>query len=157
MYVIIHVSLLSSKGIIMTYNDDETLKQSPFSSSSTESPDISLRNADDHGPTNSEIMAEIKKNRQIMYILMTLMIITLITFIVLSIYLYKIVGEYKDEVIEAFNTMKKIDSMVEQIEADYNNYSSQIDEFFDVVSELKSYLDNFKGVIGSLPSIQLPF
>ena len=141
----------------MTYNDKEPLRRTQFSGSSVERPDNRFTDTDDHEPTNREIMTEIQKNRQIMYIVMALTLVTLISFIVLSIFLYHIVGEYKDEVISAFDTMKKIDSMVEQLEADYNNYSSRIDEFFDVVSDLRTYLDNFKNVVSSLPSIQLPF
>ena len=33
----------------------------------------------------------------------------------------------------------------------------QIDDFFDVVSELKGYVETFKSLLGSLPKIQLPF
>jgi len=141
----------------MAYQDEDKLNQTGNSEDSYSFPNGFPAGVTEHEPTNAEIMLEIKKNRQIMMVLLVITVITLITFIVLSLYLYNIVGQYKDEVTEAFNTMKKIDNMVEQLEADYNNYSTKIDDFFDVVTELQNYLDNFKSVIGSLPSIQLPF
>ncbi len=141
----------------MAYNDEDNIRQPADSNASYDFPNGYPAGMKYPEPTNAEIMQEIQKNRKLMILLLFVTIITLITFIVVSVYLYNIVSEYKDEVTEAFNTMKKIDNMVEQLEADYTNYSSKIDEFFDVVNELQTYLDNFKNVVGSLPSIQLPF
>ena len=53
--------------------------------------------------------------------------------------------------------MEKIDDMVGRLQRTYQAYSGQIDDFFDVVSELKGYVETFKSLLGSLPKIQLPF
>ncbi|MBP3239702.1 MAG: hypothetical protein J6M92_04050 [Oribacterium sp.] len=111
----------------------------------------------EHEPTNSELMAEIRKNRQLINYTLFFSIITLLVFIGASYYLYNIVISYKAEIDEAFETMQKIDSMVEQLEADYGGYSRKIDDFFETVNELKANLDNVNRILGSLSNVRLPF
>ena len=110
-----------------------------------------------HEPTNSELLAEIQKNRQLIGYTLFFSIITLLIFLGVSYYLYNIVISYKAEIDEAFETMKKIDAMVEQLEADYGGYSRKIDDFFKTVDELKANLDNLNRVLGSLSNLRLPF
>ena len=65
--------------------------------------------------------------------------------------------KFVKELQDAFETMEKIDDMVGKLQRTYQAYSGQIDDFFDVVSELKGYVETFKSLLGSLPKIQLPF
>lgn len=115
------------------------------------------KDTQEHEPTNSELMAEIRKNRQLINYTLFFSIITLLVFIGASYYLYNIVISYKAEIDEAFETMQKIDSMVEQLEADYGGYSRKIDDFFETVNELKANLDNVNRILGSLSNVRLPF
>lgn len=115
------------------------------------------KDTQEHEPTNAELMAEIRKNRQLINYTLFFSIITLLVFIGASYYLYNIVISYKAEIDEAFETMQKIDSMVEQLEADYGGYSRKIDDFFETVNELKANLDNVNRILGSLSNVRLPF
>lgn len=127
----------------------------------TGSEDISgfVKNAEmpEYEPSNSELMAEIQKNRQLIKTALFFSILTLLLFIGVSYYLYTVVISYKIEIDEAFQTMKKIDTMVEQLEADYGSYSQKVDEFFNTVNELKANLDNVNRILGSLSNLRLPF
>ncbi|ETP72045.1 hypothetical protein UYO_2008 [Lachnospiraceae bacterium JC7] len=111
----------------------------------------------EHEPSNSELMAEILKNRKIINIAFFFSITTFLLFIGVSYYLYTIAISYKIEIDEAFETMKKIDTMVEQLEVDYGGYSHKIDEFFSTVNDLKANLDNVNRILGSLSNLRLPF
>ena len=109
------------------------------------------------GPTNAELMIEIKRNRYIMITVLVLLFIMLVTFFGFSIYIYRTFQMYETQLQDAFDTMEKIDDMVGKLQQTYATYSGQIDDFFDTVSELKGYVDTFKSLLGSLPKIQLPF
>ena len=108
-------------------------------------------------PTNAEIMAKLEQNRRLMITTLLVTLVTLAVFIVAGFYIYNIVRDYKTEVDAAIETMKKVDHMVEQLEADYSNYSQKIDDFFDSLETLKSYLDSLNAAISSIPSLKLPF
>lgn len=108
-------------------------------------------------PTNAEIMAEIKKTRRTINTLLFFYIITLIALIAAGYYLYTLIIIYKAEIDQAFETMKKIKAMVEQLEADYGGYSNRIEEFFKTVNELRDNLDNLNRILGSLSNLRLPF
>ena len=109
------------------------------------------------GPTNAELMIEIRRNRYIMITVLVLVLIMLITFFGFGIYIYRTFQTYETQLQNAFETMEKIDDMVGKLQRTYAAYSGQIDDFFDTVSELKGYVDTFKSLLGSLPKIQLPF
>lgn len=109
------------------------------------------------GPTNAELMIEIRRNRYIMITVLVLVLIMLITFFGFGIYIYRTFQTYETQLQDAFETMEKIDDMVGKLQRTYQTYSGQIDDFFDVVSELKGYVETFKSLLGSLPKIQLPF
>ncbi|OON88266.1 hypothetical protein BXO88_00230 [Oribacterium sp. C9] len=111
----------------------------------------------EYEPTNSELLAEIRKNRQLMKTVLFFTIIALLVFLGVSYYLYTIAIVYKAEIDEAFETMNKIDTMVQQLENDYGGYSQRIEEFFETVNELKANLDNVNRILGSLSNLRLPF
>lgn len=144
----------------MTSIDEEKLllESELLSEDISENSDSNQKNdTQEHEPTNAELMAEIRKNRQLINYTLFFSIITLLVFIGASYYLYNIVISYKAEIDEAFETMQKIDSMVEQLEADYGGYSRKIDDFFETVNELKANLDNVNRILGSLSNVRLPF
>ncbi len=144
----------------MTSIDEEKLllESELLSEDISENSDSDQKNdTQEHEPTNAELMAEIRKNRQLINYTLFFSIITLLVFIGASYYLYNIVISYKAEIDEAFETMQKIDSMVEQLEADYGGYSRKIDDFFETVNELKANLDNVNRILGSLSNVRLPF
>lgn len=109
------------------------------------------------GPTNAELMVEIKKNRYLLLTILLLLILLLVGCGVFGIYVYHTFQTYESQLQEAFDTMEKIDDVVGKLQQTYRTYSGQIDDFFDTVSELKGYVDTFKGLLSSLPKIQLPF
>lgn len=109
------------------------------------------------GQTNAELMLEIRKNRYLLIFLLILVTILLAGLLGMGFYVYRTFQSYEAQLQDAFNTMQKLDAMVEQLQKTYQTYSGQIQDFFDTVSELKGYVDTFKSLLGSLPKIQLPF
>lgn len=138
----------------MTSKDDELRLYDDFDSEDAFEP---LKPEPEHIPTNAELMAEIKKNRRLTRILLFFFILTLLLLLGAGYYLYTIMITYKAEIDQAFDTMKKIKAMVEQLEADYGGYSQKIDEFFETVKELQANLDNVNRILGSLSNLRLPF
>ena len=108
-------------------------------------------------PSNAEIMEKLEQNHRLMVVTLVITLVALAAFVVLGYYLYNIVGDYKAEIDAAIETMKKVDRMAEQLEADYSNYSQKIDDFFDSLETLKSYLDSLNNALSSIPSFKLPF
>ena len=108
-------------------------------------------------PSNAEIMAKLEQNHRLMVTTLVITLLAVAAFAIIGFYLYNIVCDYKAEVDAAIETMKKVDSMVEQLEADYSNYSQKIDDFFDSIETLKSYLDSINSALSSIPSLRLPF
>ncbi|SFG81481.1 hypothetical protein [Oribacterium sp. WCC10] len=138
------------------YLDDLDLEFDEDSDSETFDSDTPAEEAE-YVPTNAEIMAQLKKNQQLMVLLLVVTTITIVALIGVSIYLYQTVISYKSEIDEAFETMKKIDTMVSNLETDYTTYTKKIDEFFKTIDDLKVHIDNFNNLMGSLPTIRLPF
>ena len=108
-------------------------------------------------PSNAEIMTKLEQNHRLMIFTLLITLLALALILGAGYYLYNIVIDYKTEVDAAIETMKKVDKMVEQLQADYSNYSQKIDDFFDSVETLKSYLDSLNEAISSIPSFKLPF
>lgn len=139
----------------MTSKDDELrLYDDDYDSESDFEP---LKPEPEYIPTNAEILAEIRKNRRLIRILIFFFIITLLLFLGAGYYLYTLIITYKAEIDQAFDTMKKIKAMVEQLESDYGGYSQKLDEFFETVKELQNNLDNVNRILGSLSTLRLPF
>ncbi len=109
------------------------------------------------GPTNAELMQEIKWNRRLLILLLILVLLLLAGLLGMGFYVYRTFQSYEAQLQEAFETMQKLDDVVEKLQKAYTAYSGQIEDFFDTVTELKGYVDTFKGLLGSLPKIQLPF
>ena len=139
----------------MTSKDDELrLYDDDYDSEADFEP---LKPEPEYIPTNAEILAEIRKNRRLIRILIFFFIITLLLFLGAGYYLYTLIITYKAEIDQAFDTMKKIKAMVEQLESDYGGYSQKLDEFFETVKELQNNLDNVNRILGSLSNLRLPF
>ena len=103
------------------------------------------------GPTNAELMIEIKRNRQIMYGIIILLLLLVIAIFGLGLYINHLFATYEQEIKEAFETMDKLDRVIESLQKAYNDYSGKIDDLFQTAKDLKNIVDAFKGAIGSIP------
>lgn len=110
------------------------------------------RNEENTGyPSNQELMLEIRRNRKIMYTILVFLILVLAALLGFGFYINHLLATYEEDIHAAFETMEKLDQMVENLQSAYDTYSGKVDDLFETVQNLKEVVDTVKRTLGSLP------
>lgn len=102
-------------------------------------------------PSNQALLEEIRRLQGNLQLLTIAFIVFFVLFCAACAFVFFFLRSYQADLEEAFNTVRRIDQMVDQLENSYSQYSDKIQQLFDTMEQLQALIQGIRDTLSGIP------